>query len=236
MRRTIRLIGASMALLTGAVLATTTAASAEKGGPPDPVRFATFNASLNRLSAGQLITDLSTPANAQAQAVAEIIQRTRPDVLLVNEFDYDAAGAAVSFFQDNYLAVPQGGAAAIDYPYTYAAPSNTGIPSGRDLNKNGTIGGADDAFGFGFFPGQFAFAVFSKYPIDHDAIRILEREYLVPRWRRQIEHQPGAFRARPKADVRHSGRRCARRRHRGTQADEGREQAGPAGRGRSHPR
>ncbi|HEX6261461.1 MAG TPA: endonuclease/exonuclease/phosphatase family protein, partial [Actinomycetota bacterium] len=41
----------------------------------EPVRFATFNASLNRNFEGQLIADLSTPANAQARTVAEIIQR-----------------------------------------------------------------------------------------------------------------------------------------------------------------
>ncbi|NEP45820.1 MAG: endonuclease/exonuclease/phosphatase family protein, partial [Okeania sp. SIO2H7] len=58
------------------------------------VRFATFNASLNREEEGQLITDLSTPDNEQAQAVAEIIQRVNPDVLLVNEFDFDADGEA----------------------------------------------------------------------------------------------------------------------------------------------
>ena len=35
--------------------------------PKDAIRFATFNASLNRNIAGQLITDLSTPDNAQAR-------------------------------------------------------------------------------------------------------------------------------------------------------------------------
>ena len=43
-------------------------------------RFATFNASLNRNNAGDLITDLSTPDNAQAKAIAEIIQRNNPDI------------------------------------------------------------------------------------------------------------------------------------------------------------
>ena len=57
-------------------------------GHSNTVRFQTFNASLNRATAGQLVTDLSTPNNAQAATVAEIIQRTRPDVLLINEFDY----------------------------------------------------------------------------------------------------------------------------------------------------
>lgn len=35
------------------------------------VRFATFNASLNRNSAGALVADLSTPGNAQAQTNAK---------------------------------------------------------------------------------------------------------------------------------------------------------------------
>ena len=40
-----------------------------------PIRVATFNSSLNRGSPGVLQRDLSTPDNAQARAVAEIIQR-----------------------------------------------------------------------------------------------------------------------------------------------------------------
>jgi 3-phytase len=47
------------------------------------IRFAQFNASLNRNTEGQLVTDLSTPDNAQAKAAAEIIQRTNPDILLI---------------------------------------------------------------------------------------------------------------------------------------------------------
>jgi hypothetical protein len=141
---------------------------------PDPVRFATFNASLNRNVEGQLVADLSTPGNAQAQAVAEIIQRTRPDVLLINEFDYVEGGTAAELFQENYLSVGQQGADPIDYPYYFVAPSNTGIPSGFDLDNNGVIAGPDDAFGFGSFPGQFGMAVYSRYPIDHDAIRTFQ--------------------------------------------------------------
>jgi hypothetical protein len=138
------------------------------------VRFATFNASLNRNVAGQLITDLSTTSNVQAKTVAEIIQRTRPDVLLINEFDFDAGGVSLELFQENYLSVSQNGGAPIDYPYAYTAPSNTGIPSGFDLNNNGAVGGPDDAFGFGFFPGQFGMAVYSMYPIDSGSIRTFQ--------------------------------------------------------------
>jgi hypothetical protein len=143
------------------------------------VRFATFNASLNRNTTGQLITDLSSPGNAQADTVAEIIQRTRPDVLLINEFDFDDQGEggsslAAELFQDNYLSIGHGDADPIEYPYRSVAPSNTGIPSGFDFNNNGVVGGPDDAFGFGFFPGQFGMAVYSMFPIDEDAIRTFQ--------------------------------------------------------------
>ena len=127
------------------------------------VRFATFNASLNRNNAGELQANLSTPDNAQAQAVAEIIQRTRPDVLLINEFDFDPVAA--DLFRDNYLEISQNGAKPIDYRYVFIAPSNTGVPSGFDLDNNGAVGGPNDALGFGFFPGQFGMVVYSKYPI-----------------------------------------------------------------------
>jgi hypothetical protein len=150
-------------------------APAALGAPRDAdVRFATFNASLNRNVAGQLVADLSTPANQQARNVAETIQRVRPDVVLINEFDFDATGTALRLFQDNYLSISQNGAAPIHYPYRYTAPSNTGIPSGFDLNNAGGVGGPDDAFGFGFFPGQFGMAVYSTYPIDPTGVRTFQ--------------------------------------------------------------
>lgn len=136
------------------------------------VRFATFNASLNRTTEGQLVQDLSTGDNAQARNVAETIQRADPDVVLVNEFDYSRKAARL--FRDNYLAVGQRGADPVKYPYHYIAPSNTGVPSGYDLNNDGTVGGGDDAYGFGEFPGQYGMAVYSKYPIDTGRVRTFQ--------------------------------------------------------------
>jgi hypothetical protein len=151
-------------------------------GAADPtVRFATFNASLNRNFAGQALTDLSSPGNAQADAVAEIIQRVRPNVLLINEFDYEPNNALATAFQTNYLSVPHHGAAAISFPYVFVAPSNTGISSGFDLNNNGAIvttvgapGYGDDSLGFGNFPGQFGMVVYSQFPIDYGGIRTFQ--------------------------------------------------------------
>jgi hypothetical protein len=138
------------------------------------VRFATFNASLNRFNAGDLATELSAPGSAQPDTIAEIVQRARPDVVLINEFDFDAAGASLAAFQDNYLSVAHGDAAPIHYPYRYSAPSNTGVPSGFDFNNDGAVGGPDDAYGFGFFPGQFGMAVYSKYPINLHRVRTFQ--------------------------------------------------------------
>lgn len=139
------------------------ATQAALAAPPDgsaasdrSVRFATFNASLNRSSQGALLADLQTVANGgsvdQVEAVLEIIARNDADVLLVNEFDFDPTAAEL--FAD-----------LAGYEHHFTAPSNTGIPSGHDLNNDGSIGGPDDAFGFGFFPGQFGMLVLSQHPI-----------------------------------------------------------------------
>ena len=128
------------------------------------MRVATFNASLNRSRAGELVEDLSTPDDEQARNVAETIQRVDPDVVLVNEFDYDPA--AVDLFRRHYLEVGQRGARPVHYPYAYVAPVNTGVPSGHDLDNDGSVGGPGDAYGFGAYPGQYGMVVYSKYPID----------------------------------------------------------------------
>lgn len=146
------------------------------------IRVATFNASLNRNTDGQLATDLATPNNLQARTVAEIIQRVNPDVLLINEFDFRAANPmqAVDLLRQNYLEVAQNtlglaqGGAPIDFQYAYIAPSNTGVPSGFDLDNNGSVGGGNDAFGFGNFPGQFGMLVLSKYEIVSDEVRTFQ--------------------------------------------------------------
>jgi Endonuclease/Exonuclease/phosphatase family len=157
--------------------------SATAAPPQTDVRFSTFNASLNRFFEGQLAEHLSTPNNQQAKNVAETIQRYRPDVLLINEFDYWAQDPQrpVDLFRTNYLEVSQNGAAPIRYPYSFIAPSNTGIASGFDLNNNGAVvttplapGYGDDAFGFGEFPGKFAMVVYSKYPIKEHAVRTFQ--------------------------------------------------------------
>ena len=137
-------------------------------------RFATFNVYLNRPSQGQLTRDLIA-GDAQARAVAEVIQRVKPDVLLLNEFDYDASGRTLDLFVGEYLEVSQNDVTALSYPFRYLAPSNTGIAAPIDVDKNGVIEGPADAFGYGRFPGQYAMALLSVYPIDTPQVRTFQR-------------------------------------------------------------
>jgi len=173
------------------------------GSAPAPVRFATFNASLNRDASGELLADLANPGATgvaepvarriqQARNVAEILQRIQADVLLVNEFDLDLDGRpgasstplpagyasrAAGLFHDHFLARPQGHAARgqappLQYPYRHTPNTNTGLPAGLDLDRNGQVvdapekpGYGNDALGFGQFAGQYGMTVYSKYPI-----------------------------------------------------------------------
>jgi 3-phytase len=146
--------------------------------PAGSVRFATFNASLNRTEAGGLVRHLSSRDNTQARNVAEVVQRVRPDVLLINEFDFDPDGGAARRFQENYLAVSQSGAPPIDYPHRFTSEVNTGVASGLDLDKDGAAvttpgsrGYGNDALGFGQFPGQYGMVLYSKFPIDRGHVR-----------------------------------------------------------------
>jgi Endonuclease/Exonuclease/phosphatase family len=173
-----------LALAAALMLAPTASTATKDKSKSGSVRFATFNLSLNRPAAGLLVDHLSHPEvddvfRRQARNNAEVIQRTRPDVLLINEFDF--APQAVELFRKNFLEVSQNGARPIRYRYAFIAPSNTGVASGFDLNNNGAIvttpgapGYGDDSFGFGAFPGQFGMVVYSKYPILRGRVRTFQ--------------------------------------------------------------
>lgn len=141
----------------------------------DTIRVATFNVALNRKEPGGLAHDLASPSDLQAKGVAEIIQRVRPDIVLLNEFDYEEDGDALRDFQEHYLAKGQHGTEGIRYGYVFAAPSNTGVPSGLDLNRNGNISDPEDALGYGRFPGQYGMALLSRFPIQTDAVRTFQK-------------------------------------------------------------
>lgn len=142
-------------------------AMTESGPQLETVRVATFN--IWELGRDKL--DVLGPegrgAHPQLRRAAEVIQRVRPDVLLLNEIDFDAERREIPrLFIERYLKVSQGGQDPIDYPHVFFEPSNTGVPTGRDLNKDDEPDGPDDCYGFGRYPGQYAMALLSRLPID----------------------------------------------------------------------
>ena len=152
--------------------------------PKEGIRVATFNAGLDAIRAngqqkpvtaqGLLNEALSAGDNPQAKKIAEIIQRTNPDILLLNEIDGNDNAETVNTFNSAYLQVAQNGTLPINYPYIYTPTCNTGIVSGYDLNNSGKTQDADDAYGFGNYPGQYCMAIFSKYPIDTQNIHTFQ--------------------------------------------------------------
>lgn len=163
------------------------------------VRVATYNTSLYDEQAGGLIARLRA-GDEDARNVAAVLQRVRPDVVLLNEFDYDEAGVAASLFQRGYLEQAQpGGGEPLHYPYRYLAPVNTGVPSGLDLDLDGTVGGegrdrGNDAWGYGLHPGQYGMLVLSRHPIQASQARTFQRLpwSALPGARQPVDPETGA--------------------------------------------
>ncbi|MBL0926672.1 MAG: endonuclease/exonuclease/phosphatase family protein [Phycisphaerales bacterium] len=149
-------------------------------GPSGPVRarVMTFNILDARSDA------LASGTDARLKRVAAVIQRLRPDVLLLNEIQYDAPdGHNAQAFADRYLAVSQGQGLEPLSLTAFMRASNTGVPSGLDLDRNGavdttpgtrTYGG--DCFGYGEFPGQFAMGLLVRadWAIEAEHVRTFQ--------------------------------------------------------------
>ena len=135
-------------------------------------RFATFNVSMNRGSSGELLAELQAGESEQIKKVAAGIRIVRPDVILLNEFDYcgDQAATAIAAFQEHFLAAKElFDTKPITYKYHFVASVNTGLPSGLDLDDNGKTTEPGDAYGLGRYPGQYGMVVLSRFPISADA-------------------------------------------------------------------
>ena len=153
---------------------------------PIALRIATFNIQDVRS------TDLDTPDNPRLKHIAAIIQRIRPNILLLSELAINQnpdQPSNADRFVEHYLAIPQAPDLKPIAFTTYTPPSNIGIPSGHDLDHSGAAittappitpnqtdaarAYANDCFGFGTFPGQYAMAILvsPKLTIQTDQIR-----------------------------------------------------------------
>lgn len=124
-----------------------------------------------------LMAQLASGENPQIKNIAEIIQRTRPDIILLNEFDFiENPKDGVQAFINNYLKQPQQGRAPIDYPYYFYGQVNTGLPTQFDLDNDGQAQGyGADAQGFGLYLGQYGMVLLSRYPLLRQQIRTFQR-------------------------------------------------------------
>lgn len=152
--------------------------------PTVAVRFMTFN--LEDIRHDQA----STTNNARLQRLAEAIQRIRPNVLLLNELETvsdSSQKSTADLFIQNYLMIPQAEWLEGIAFASFTPATNTGIPSGHDLDRSGEVhdippprsqrqtseqrayGG--DCFGFGTFPGQYGMAL-----LVDPALKIIDTE------------------------------------------------------------
>jgi hypothetical protein len=179
------LLAASSGTASGAGVGAASGRATPPPVAPGTLRIAAYNTSLFRREAGALARDLATPGHPQARTIAAVLQTVRPDLLLINEFDYDGtmsddhgtrppAPAALAFVR-NYLEVGQDGRAPLACPTLFSAPSNTGMPTGVDLDRDGRVQGGNDARGFGLFPGQYGMLVCSRLTLRREAVRSFRR-------------------------------------------------------------
>ncbi|TQV73191.1 endonuclease/exonuclease/phosphatase family protein [Aliikangiella marina] len=144
------------------------------------VRVATFNVSMEAsnyqaeddvIYANTILIDaLKKGDSQQIKNIAEIIQSVRPDIILLNEFDYiEDPSDGITIFQRKYLQVSQNGQPPIDYPFFYHAPVNTGVEiPGHNSDSRLTH------YGFGRYAGQYGMVLLSKYPIETEKVRTFQ--------------------------------------------------------------
>ncbi|KUE79336.1 hypothetical protein ATO46_18640 [Aeromonas schubertii] len=138
------------------------------------LRVATFNVAFDRPAPGGLNRQMARGDHPQIRRVAAIIQRIRPDVILLCEFDHDGEGhdrRGLDDFVRHYLGVSQEGENPIAYDHRWLIPTNTGERLPFDLDGDGEIRPPRDCYGFGDFHGQYGMALLSRFPLVPEAIR-----------------------------------------------------------------
>ena len=93
-------------------------------------------------------------------AVLAVIEAVAPDVLVLTDFDHDHDQLALIAFAE-----------VAGYPHHFSRPPNSGIPTGFDIDRNGRLGEARDAQGYGRFTGDSGLAVLSQHPIEVGQVR-----------------------------------------------------------------
>ena len=103
--------------------------------------------------------DILRGQDPQIDATISVIRAAAPDILVLQDFDYDAEEIALSAFS---AMLAQAG---IDFPYQFTLRPNSGRMTPFDLDGNGRSGDGQDAEGYGRFNGQGGMAILSRFPI-----------------------------------------------------------------------
>jgi len=146
------LIALCLALLAGPV-------------PADGLRVATWNVGLDRKGPGIMLRDILRGEDAQIDAVAQVIARTAPDIIVLQKLDYDHDLHALRALRDRLAEDGQ------HFDHIFARRPNSGMPTGLDMDGDGRRGNERDAQGYGAFSGQAGMAILSRYPVDTAAVQ-----------------------------------------------------------------
>ncbi|MDA8746869.1 endonuclease/exonuclease/phosphatase family protein [Litoreibacter sp.] len=119
----------------------------------------TYNADLSRKGPGLLVRDLLRFEDPVLRATLQAIVDLRPDVLALQDVDYDHDLVALGLIQDRLKELGH------PMPYGFAEPPNTGIATGFDIDRDGRFDTARDRQGYGVFTGQGGIALLSEHPI-----------------------------------------------------------------------
>lgn len=143
----------------------------------EKIRVAQFN--IRELTTAKLATrtpDGKFGAGVQLKKAAEIIRRVQPDILVINEIDFDEETRAnARHFLERFLQNVEDERATLTYEHIFVAPVNTGLPTGHDLNNDDKTDGPEDAYGYGRYPGQYGMAIYSRFPIDTKSVRTFQK-------------------------------------------------------------
>ena len=115
---------------------------------------------LARKGPGLLLRDILTGEDPAVLAVQEVLAHADPDIVLLTGIDWDLGLAAVRALTE-----------PLDYPHLFGLRPNSGMPTGRDMDGDGRLGGPRDAQGYGWFSGQGGMALLSRVPVDAAGVR-----------------------------------------------------------------
>ncbi len=122
------------------------------------IRIATFTVELDRKGPGLLLRDIESGKDKQIQAVIAEIVKAKPDIIVLQRFDWDMGRLAVQAFQNKLKNK------GWDLPHAFAPRPNSGAKLGSDLPKDGVQS-------FGRFPGNRGLVLLSRFPIQSDKIQ-----------------------------------------------------------------